>query len=284
MRFAFIQEHRRHWPVAVMCRLLKVARSGFYAWLARPESQQAQRRARLTKMIRVVHAQSDRTYGSPRVQRELASLGITASVNFVARLMRSAGIAAKTRKKFTVTTDSRHHLPVAENLLGRNFSPARINQAWASDITYIATGEGWLYLATVQDLYSRRIVGWSMSRRIDSRLVVDALQMAIDRRAPNAGLIVHSDRGSQYCSDHYQRLLKKHGLVCSMSRKGNCWDNAPMESFYRTLKVELVYWQDYATRDAAHHSIEQFIEQFYNRRRRHSTLGYVSPVDYEVAA
>jgi transposase InsO family protein len=284
MRFDFIQKHQNRWPVAVMCRVLKVSRSGFYAWLARPESGQMLRRRRMTKMIRVVHAESNRTYGSPRIHRELEALEIACSVNFVARLMRGARIAAKTLKKFKITTDSRHNLPIAENLLNRNFSPEKINQAWTTDITYIATREGWLYLATVQDLYSRRIVGWSMSSRIDSRLVVDALQMAIDRRNPNAGLIVHSDRGSQYCSDHYQRLLSKHGFPCSMSRKGNCWDNAPMESFYRTLKVEHVYWQNYATREEAQQSIVQFIESFYNRRRRHSTLNYVSPVDYEIAA
>ena len=284
MRFRFIQKHQDRWPVGVTCRVLKVSRSGFYAWGTRAGSEQAQRRARMTKMIRVVHVESDRTYGSPRVHRELISLGITCSVNFVARLMQDARIAAKTRKKFKITTDSKHNLPVAENLLDRNFSPARINQAWASDITFVSTREGWLYLATVQDLYSRRIVGWAMSNRIDSRLVVDALQMAIDRRNPKTGLIVHSDRGSQYCSDHYQSLLKKYGLRCSMSRKGNCWDNAPMESFFRTLKVEHVYWHDYATRDEAHRSITQFIELFYNRRRRHSTLNYVSPVEYEVAA
>ncbi len=180
--------------------------------------------------------------------------------------MRVAGIAAKTRRKFKLTTDSRHDLPVAENLLDRHFQAERPNQAWVSDITYIRTREGWLYLATVEDLYSRRIVGWAMNSRINSRLVVDALQMAVDRRQPDAGLIVHSDRGSQYCSDHYQRLLRKHEIRCSMSRKANCWDNAPMESFYRTLKVELVYWRDYATRHEARQSIAEFIEAFYNRR------------------
>jgi putative transposase len=283
MRFAFIDQHRQRWPVVLMCRLLAVSRSGYYAWARQPESRQSLRRRRLTKMIQIVHAESDATYGSPRVHRDLLAGGQPCSVNLVAKLMRVAGIAAKTRRKFKLTTDSRHHLPVAENLLDRHFQAERPNQAWVSDITYIPTREGWLYLATVEDLYSRRIVGWAMNSRINSRLVVDALQMAVDRRQPDAGLIVHSDRGNQYCSDHYQRLLREHGIRCSMSRKANCWDNAPMESFYRTLKVELVYWRDYATRHEARQSIAEFIEAFYNRRRRHSTLGYVSPVEYELA-
>lgn len=284
MKFAFIHRYRERWPVTLMCRLLSVSRSGYYGWVKQPESRQVLRRRRLTKMIQIVHAESDATYGSPRVHRELLALGQHCSVNFVAKLMRVAGIAAKSRRKFKVTTDSAHHLPVADNLLNRNFQAERPNQVWVSDITYIPTREGWLYLATVEDLYSRRIVGWAMSSQVNSRLVVDALQMAVDRRRPEAGLIVHSDRGSQYCSDHYQRLLARHQIRPSMSRKGDCWDNAPMESFYRTLKVELVYWRDYQTRHEAQRSIVEFIETFYNRRRRHSTLGYVSPVDYELAA
>lgn len=284
MRFAFIKSHQRRWPVMLMCRVLAVSRGGYYHWLVRPKSQQAQRRRRVTKLIQIAHAESRETYGSPRVHRDLLELGQACSVNFVAKLMRAAGIVAKTRRKFKVTTDSKHNLPVADNLLARDFSPEKTNQAWVTDITFIPTREGWLYLATVEDLFSRRIVGWAMSSRIDSRLVVDALQMAIDRRRPMIGVIVHSDRGSQYCSEHYQRLLEKYGLRCSMSRKGNCWDNAPMESFYRTLKVELVYWEDYDSRDQAQRSIAEFIEAFYNRRRRHSTIDYRSPVDYEMAA
>lgn len=284
MRFRFINRHRKRWPVALLCHVLKVARSGYYAWRARPESQQAQRRGRLTKMIRVVHAESRQTYGSPRVGRELLALGCRCCVNFVAKLMRSAGIAAKTRRTFRSTTDSRHALPVAPNLLGRNFSASEANRVWLSDITYVPTREGWLYLCAVEDLYSRRIVGWAMGARIDSRLVVDALEMAIDQRGPEPGLIVHSDRGSQYCSDHVQRLLARHRFTPSMSRKGDPYDNAPMESFYRTLKVELVYWEDYQTRDEARASLVEYIGRFYNRRRRHSTLDYVSPVEFEQAA
>ena len=284
MRFAFIAKHEATWPVKLMCKVLQVSRSGYYAWKARPESKQAQRRWRLTKLIRVVHAESKQTYGSPRVYRRLLALGCRASLNFVAKLMRLAGIAAKTVRKFRRTTDSRHGCPVAPNLLERRFSVESKDRVWVTDITFIPTREGWLYLSTVQDLFSRRIIGWSTSSRIDSRLVVDALQMAINRRRPEPGLIVHSDRGVQYASDHFQRLLAKHGLRSSMSRKGDCWDNAPMESFYRTLKVELVYWEDYQTREEATRSISEFIERFYNRKRLHSTLDYQSPVDFEMAA
>lgn len=284
MRFAFIQKYQSRWPLAVLCRVLKVSRSGYYASKNRPQGQQSQRRKRLTKMIQIVHAQSRKTYGSPRVQRELNALGYPCCVNFVATLMRKANIRAKTKRKFKCTTDSRHNRPVAPNLLNRNFSPTRINQAWVTDITYIPTRQGWLYLSTVEDLYSRRIVGWAIRSRIDSHLVVDALQMAIDRRGPQAGLIVHSDRGSQYCSDHFQGVLANNRLRCSMSRKADCWDNAPMESFFRTLKVELVYWEDYHTRNEAKRSLIEFIEHFYNRWRRHSTLDYLSPVDFELAA
>ena len=284
MRFAFIEKYSKRWPVVIMCRVLKVTRSGFYAWRKRPESRRSLRRKRLTKMIQIVHAESGRTYGSPRIYRRLLALGYRCCVNFVAKLMRLARIAAKTRRKFKRTTDSRHNRPVAPNLLERNFSPKGKNQAWVTDITYIPTREGWLYTCTVEDLFSRRIVGWSMGSRINSRLVVDALEMAVDRRQPKPGLIVHSDRGSQYCSDHYQRMLAKHGLRSSMSRKGDCWDNAPMESFYRTLKVELVYWEDYHTREEAKRSLIEFIEGFYNHARLHSTLDYVSPVDFETAA
>lgn len=284
MRFQFIARHAARWPVTLMCQVLDVSRSGYYAWKNRPQSKRSVRRQRLTKMIQIVHAESRETYGSPRIQRRLLALGYRCCVNFVAKLMRRAGVVARSRRKFKCTTDSRHTMPVAPNLLNRNFSPEWANQAWTTDITYIPTREGWLYLCTVEDLYSRRIVGWSASGRIDSRLVVDAWRMAIALRRPEPGLIAHSDRGSQFCSDHFQSLLRQHGFRSSMSRKGNCYDNAPMESFYRTLKVELVYWEDYATRAEATISVGQYIETFYNRRRLHSTLGYVSPTDFESAA
>jgi putative transposase len=199
----------------------------------------------------------------------------------VAELMRDHEIRAKTARKFRCTTDSNHDLPVAENLLDRQFGPDAPNEAWVADITYIPTREGWLYLAAVEDLYSRRVVGWSMAEHLESRLVVDALALAVERRLPGEGLLAHSDRGSQYASDHYQRLLGKQGITCSMSRRADCWDNAPMESFFASLKKELVHDADFATRAAARAAIVEYIEVFYNTERRHSSLGYVSPAEYE---
>lgn len=284
MRFQFIEAHGDRWPVQVMCRVLEVTTSGFYAWRRRPVSSQQERRRKMATQIQMVYAEHRGRYGSPRVHRELVAAGHPCSENFVAKLMRQANIRAKTKRKFRQTTDSRHNLAVAPNLLNRNFAAESPNRVWLSDITYIPTGEGWLYLCTVEDLFSRRIVGWSLSDRIDSRLVVNAMNMAITLRQPDCGLIVHSDRGSQYCSDHFQRLLRKHGIRSSMSRKGDCYDNAPMESFFRTLKVELVYWENYATRAEAQRSIGQFIGQYYNQKRRHSANDFVSPNDFETAA
>jgi putative transposase len=233
--------------------------------------------------IEAVHAEVKARYGSPRIHVELAAQGQACCVNTVARLMRRHGIAAKTKRKFRCTTDSNHDRPVAENVVARRFEPEAPNRTWTADITYVPTGEGWLYLAAVEDLHSRRIVGWAMSERIDSRLVVDALEMAVARRLPGAGLVAHSDRGSQYASEHYQRLLAGHGITCSMSRRANCWDNAPMESFFATLKKELTHGESYATRAEARASLFEYIEVFYNRVRRHSSLGYKSPVEYERA-
>ncbi len=281
MRYRFIEQHRRQWPVTLMCQVLDVARSGYYAWCHRAESRASRRRRQLIVMIRSIHQEMHRTYGSPRMHLELLERNERCSLNFVAKLMRQDGIAAKTKRKFKVTTDSKHDLPVAQNLLERRFEQPAPNQAWVSDISYLPTREGWLYLAVVQDLFSRRIIGWAMSNRVTSRLTVDALQMALDRRRPAPGLIVHSDRGSQYASDHYQRLLRRHGARCSMSRKANCWDNAVVESFFRTLKTELVYWEEYETRLDARRSVFQYIETFYNTRRKHSSLGYHSPAQYE---
>ncbi len=283
MRFAWIEKHRETWPVALMCDVLKVSSSGFYAWLGRPESKQAKARRRLTAQIKAIHQESRQTYGSPRVHAELKSRGETCCLNTVARYMRENDIAAKTKRKFKQTTDSNHEFPIAENLLDRQFTQSEPNRAWVSDITYIPTREGWLYLATVQDLFSRKIVGWSMSHRIDRQLVIDALGMAVSNRHPPPGLLHHSDRGSQYASGDYQELLQEHGMTCSMSRKGNCWDNAVMESFYRSIKAELIYHEDYQTREEARRAIFEYIEVFYNRVRRHSTLGYLSPLDYELA-
>jgi putative transposase len=266
-----------------MCKVLEVSRSGYYAWRKRSASPTAQRRRRLTAMIQVVHAESRQTYGSPRIHAELTARGERCSVKTVARIMRENDVVAKRRRKFRATTDSNHPFPVADNLLNRQFTVAAPNRAWVSDITYIPTREGWLYLATVQDLFSRRIVGWSMQERMTRQLVIDALQMAVDRRRPAAGLLHHSDRGSQYASDDYQAMLVRHGMTCSMSRRGNCWDNAVMESFYSTIKTELVYHCNFQSRDEARRAIVEYIEMFYNLVRRHSSLGYLSPVAYELA-
>ena len=276
-----MQQHRKAWPLGVMARTLQVTRSGYYAWLGREPSPRSHRRATLSAVICEVHRGSRQTYGSPRVTAALRQDGVTCCVNTVARIMREDGLAAKIRRRFKVTTDSSHDLPTAPNRLARRFERRRPNQAWVGDITFIATEEGWLYLATEMDLYSRRIVGWSLSDRITSELVAAALAMAIERRRPETGLLHHSDRGCQYASESFRAQLADHGMVCSMSRKGNAYDNAPMESFYSTLKRELIHRTTYATRDQARAAVFEYIEVFYNRRRLHSTLGYLSPTDYE---
>jgi transposase InsO family protein len=267
-----------------MCQVLQVSSGGYYTWRDRPASAQQQRREALTHEIQAIHQEMKQRYGSLRIHAELRARGQSCCVNTVAKLMRQHGIAAKTKRKFRCTTDSNHDLPMADNLLDRQFAPTAVNQVWVADITYIPTWEGWLYLAAVEDLYSRQIVGWSMSERITSRLVVDALEMAVSRRLPGEGLLAHSDRGSQYASDHYQRLLERHGIRCSMSRRGDCWDNAPMESVFASLKKELIHHEDYRSRAEARASVFEYIEVFYNRVRRHSALGYQSPVEYEQAA
>ena len=282
MTFAFIQAHQDTWPVRVMCDALEVSPSGFYSWLNRPPSFQEQRREALLVLIRGIHAEVKGRYGSPRIHAALAGRDGARSVNTVARLMRDNDIRAKTARKFRCkTTDSGHALPVAGNVLDRQFDPEGPNEAWVADITYIPTGEGWLYLAVVEDLFSRMIVGWSMDATMTSRLVVDALEMAVKRRLPCEGLLAHSDRGSQYASEHYQLLLAKHGIACSMSEVGQCWDNAPAESFFATLKKELVHDEDYQSREQARASIFEFVEVFYNNQRLHSSLGYVAPAAYE---
>jgi putative transposase len=284
VKYGFIDEHRTYWPVRLMCRLLQVSPGGYYAWRGRPASARQQRRETLVIEIQAIHQEVKERYGSPRMYRELRARGQDCCENTVAKLMRQQGIAAKGKRKFRCTTDSNHDRPVAENILDRQFEPTAANQAWVADITYIPTREGWLYLAAVEDLYSRQIVGWSMSERITSRLVVDALKMAIARRLPGEGLLTHSDRGSQYASDHYQRLLERRDITCSMSRRGNCWDNAPMESFFASLKKELIHDEDYQNRAEARASVFEYIEVFYNRVRRHSALGYLAPVEYEKSA
>lgn len=281
MRFAFIEKHHEVWPISVQCRVLEVSRSGFYAWQGREPSATDRRREALTEMIHEVHQASRQTYGSPRVHAELLARGHRCNRKTVEKCMRNAGVQAKSHRKFRVsTTNSNHPHPIAPNIVDRDFEPSQRNETWTADITYIPTAEGWLYLAVVEDLFTRKIVGWSMSPSMESRLVVDALEMAVQRELPGQGLVAHSDRGVQYASEHYQQLLTKHGITCSMSRKGNCWDNAPMESFFATLKKELVHHECYATRAQARQSLFEYIEVFYNRVRRHSALGYKSPSQF----
>lgn len=232
-------------------------------------------------LIRKIHDDSRKTYGSPRILIELKELGIKCSKTRLEKLMRKNGIRAKMKKKFKVTTDSKHTLPVSENLVNRDFSPTALNHLWLGDITYVWTREGWLYFAAVMEMYSRKIIGWSMAPRMSKDLVLDALEMAYKRENPGRGLIFHSDRGSQYASREYQHRLWSYGIIGSMSRKGNCWDNAPMESFFHTLKTEHIFFEEFMTRSDARESIFEWIEVFYNRQRRHSSLGYLSPECYE---
>jgi putative transposase len=268
--------------VALMCEVLEVSRAGYYAWLARPESPRAVRQSEIVEQIRQAHRESRQTYGSPRVHRALKALGVACCENTVAKLMRRAGVRAATARRFVVrTTDSRHGHALAENTLDRRFEPGPADQVWVGDITYIATGEGWLYLAAVLDLGSRKVVGWATADHLRSELVERALGNALEHRRPSGSILHHTDRGVQYACDDYQELLRAHGLEVSMSRKGNCWDNAAMESFFGTLKQELVHRETYATREQARRSLFEYIEVFYNRQRLHSTLGYLSPVQYE---
>ena len=285
MKFSFIKEHRRRWPVALICRVLKVSRSGFFAWLRRPASKRDRRRRELIEKIRVAHQENREFYGSPRVHRALLIDGEVVSRNTVAKLMRQEKIRARNKRKFVPrTTDSRHRHPVAANLLDRQFQSSGPDRKWVADITYVPTDEGWLYLAGVLDCFSRKIVGWSMADHMETSLASDALQMALVHRGLGNGLLHHSDRGVQYASEDYQHLLNSHGLTASMSGKGDCWDNAMMESFWATLKTELIHQNSYATREQAKAAIFEYIEVFYNRKRLHSSLGYVSPESFEAAA
>jgi putative transposase len=282
VKFAFIAAEKACAPVALLCRVLEVSRSGFYAWHGRGLSSRKADDAKLSVQVAAIHEASGNRYGSPRVHAELQAEGVAVSRKRVARVMAELGLESVRKRPYKATTDSKHAFPVAENILDRKFEVDAPNVAWATDITYIWTAEGWLYLAAILDLFSRRVVGLAMSERIDRALVLDALRDAVGRRVPNAGLLHHSDRGSQYASGDYQDALDDLGVVCSMSRKGNCWDNAVAESFFATLKTELVYTRRFATRAEAREAIFDFVEAFYNGRRRHSTLGYLSPVDFEI--
>jgi putative transposase len=284
VKFAFIEEHLVSYPIRTVCSVLEVSRSGYHAWLKRPDSARDQRRRELAAKIKTVHEKNRGVYGSPRVHKALEAQGESVCENTVARVMKQQQIRAKTKRKFVPrTTDSAHAQPVADNLLGRQFTAELPNQKWAADITYIPTGEGWLYLAGVIDLCSRRIVGWSMADHMRTGLIGDALGMAVAGRSPKAGLLHHSDRGVQYASEDYQYLLQTHGMEVSMSGKGDCWDNAAMESFWATLKNELVNHEQYATRQQARASIFEYIEIFYNRKRLHSAIGYQSPEAFEAS-
>jgi transposase InsO family protein len=267
-----------------MCSTLKVSRSGFYVWLDRSESIRAREDERLTVLIREEHEKSRATYGAPRIHAALKRRGEICGLHHVERLMQQAGIRSKTRRKYMRTTNSNHPHSIAPNLLDRKFKVDAANQVWVSDITYIWTDEGWLFLASTLDLYSRKVVGWAMSESMPASLVVSALQMAIDLRSPPAGLLHHSDQGVQYAAQAFQGVLERHGIACSMSRKGNCYDNAVKESFFHTLKTELCDHEHYRTRAEARASVFEFIEVFYNRTRLHSTLGYRSPAEFEAQA
>ncbi len=273
--------HRHEFELDEMGAVLEVSLSGYRAWArgGRPERKRLTD-AQLLMLIRAIHAQFKGAYGSPRMVEELRSRGMAASKARVERLMRENGIRARHKRRYKATTDSRHALPVADNLLNRRFNPAAPNQVWTSDLTYLWTDEGWLYLAVVIDLFNREVIGWSIKPRMTADLVTDALRMAWFRRRPANGVLHHSDRGSQYASHAFQRELAGYGMTCSMSRKGNCWDNAPTESFFNSLKNERVYATRYATRDQAKADVFDYIEPFYNRRRRHSTLGYKSPTQF----
>jgi transposase InsO family protein len=272
------------YPVKMMCRVLKVSRAGFYAWRERPLSARAQDDERLRARIKIIHRTSVETYGRPRIHAQLRRDGISVSAKRVGRLMKLDGIAVKLRRRFRVTTDSNHKHPVAPNLLNRRFAIDQIkttDRIWAGDITYVDTQEGWLYLAVVLDLRSRRVVGWSMSQSLESTLVLDALRMALMRRQPARGVMHHSDRGSQYAGKECRKLLRDHGMVCSMSRRGDCWDNAVVESFNATIKTELLHRTKWKTREEARAAIYKYIETWYNCKRLHSSLGYVSPMMFE---
>lgn len=284
MIYEFIERHRSVHAVERMCRVLGVTRSGYYGWSQHRQSRRTRRDIMLLEKIRESHLQSGGRYGSPNIHKDLCEWGCRCGRKRVVRLMKEAGLRSKTVKRFRVTTESRHTLPVAENLLQRNFTASTPNKIWVSDITYLWTRQGWLYLCIILDLWDRKVVGWSIGKRLGADLVVAALRKAVKRRQPLEGLVFHSDRGIQYCSEVFRAELRRYRMLQSMSRKGDCWDNAVAESFFSTLKRELVYHETYHTRDEARLSVFQYIEGWYNRRRRHSTLGRISPLEFELAA
>jgi len=285
MRFRFIEDRRADYPVTILCEVLGVSTAGYYAWRSRPESRRSAANRELVDDIKRVHRDTSGRYGSPRIHVELKARGRGVSRGRIERLMRRHGIRAiMARPRRVRTTDSRHDFPIAPNLLNRNFTATAPNRIWLADITYVETDQGWLYLATVMDMYSRKIVGWAMDDHLRASLPLAALTMAISAQRPGAGLIHHSDRGVQYASADYRKAMLSAGLQASMSRKADCYDNAPMESFFHTLKTELVHHRHYATRKEATRDIFAYIEGFYNRIRRHSAIGYISPIEMELKA
>ena len=281
MRYSWIKKERKSYPLTLLCRVLQVSTSGYYGWLGRKPSAQKQRRDAMAKAAAQSHAESHKIYGYRKVWEDLAEQNIACCEETVRGVMHDLGLFSCSKRKFVVTTDSNHLYPIAENILARDFTATAPNQKWLTDITYILTREGWLYLAAVLDVYSRKIVGWATSEWIDTELVKAALRMATMQRMPEAGLLHHSDRGSQYASDAYQQALEDLDMICSMSRKGDCWDNAMMESFFGSLKTEWVYHENYQTRKEAKQSLFNYIELFYNGKRRHAALNYISPVEFE---
>ena len=281
MRYQFIDTHEKTWPIRLMCQVLDVSSSAYYDWRRRPESAQAQSNSVLDSEICQIYDEHKQRYGGPRITEELKDRGFHCSENRVARRMTRLGLKGIQAKKFKRTTDSKHDKPVAPDLIEQDFTAAAPNEKWVSDLTYVWTDEGWLYLAAIMDLYSRAIIGWSMGKRMTQQLMCDALTMALFHRKFPKGVIIHSDRGSQYCSKAYQRLIKTTGLLCSMGRRATCYDNAAMESFFHTLKVELVHRERYLTRQAAKGAIFDYIETYYNRKRRHSAIGYKIPMLFE---
>jgi transposase InsO family protein len=282
VKFTFIAAKRADFPVAWMCCRIEVSTSGFYRWSKATESSRTKRHRRLGTVMRALHAKNRGVYGSPRMLRALTAAGEAIGRQQVATIMREHGLVGRAPRPFRRTTDSKHSLPIAPNLVARDFNPAAKNQVWVADITYVRTWAGWLYLAVIIDLFSRRVVGWAIADHMRTELVLSALSMAFLARRPGPGLIFHSDRGSQYASRAHRAALDAHGAVCSMSRKGDCWDNAVAESFFGSLKQELLYRSTWATHDATIDAIGDYIERFYNTRRLHSFIGYTSPLEYEL--
>lgn len=282
IKYNFIKAHLKQWSVALMCNVIKASRGGFYRWMQLQRGYVKPRERYLLFKIKEIYAQNKGNYGSRRIYRELKSQGIPCYANQIAQIMKKNGIKAKTKKNFRVTTDSNHSYKVTANLLNRNFKVNEKNRVWVGDITYIWTNEGWLYLSTVIDLYSRKVIAWSVDKRMSKSLVLTSIEEAFSKRNPPPGLIFHSDRGSQYASDDFKSILQTYKAQQSMSRKGDCWDNAVAESFFKTIKRELIYWEKFKTRKEAELRIFEYIEIIYNRHRLHSTINYMSPDAYEM--